>query len=696
MFKNMKIWLRFVLSFSLILAFLIAIILVSFNQIAISKDRLTRIVKINNVRIQLANNMIYTARETSFDVRDILLIKYQNQTDENIKMMMGNLSEHRKTYHETATKLEALFPKDDTKGFDILSQVRVHSDSVQQFQDKVIELALAGKPKEATDFMFTVSYPKVLRWIKTLDDLIHDNEEYNVLHNNQAEKAQTTAQIWMLILGLTAIGLSVMIAIFLALSITKPIKIATALVTSGDLTMNLSGYEKGGGELSLMIQTFKKDISEKKYTEQQLRLLSNELEIIIDSIPGLVFYKDTKNRYIRVNKYICEAHNMSKKQLEGTHLNDLYPKEQAQAYWDDDLQVINSRQPKINIDESWKTRDGIRWVSTSKIPYMDEKGEVIGVIGVSMDVTERKLAEEELKKYRDQLEDMVKQRTADLSNVLMEVKETVNILVSSSNQILAATTQVASGTAETATAITETSTTVEEVQQAARQSAEKAKNVANSAQRVAQVSQNGQKAIDESVKGMNRIREQMDSIAQTVVRLSEQSQSIGGIIASVTEIADQSNLLAVNAAIEAAKAGEQGKGFAVVAQEIKNLAGQSKQATSQVRNILNDIQKATGAAVMATEQGTKAVEAGVKQSAGAGEAILILAESINEAVQTSTQILASSQQQVVGMDQIGVAMQNINQAGTETAVSMVQSEKSAKNLNDLGQKLKDLLERFKV
>jgi PAS domain S-box-containing protein len=445
------------------------------------------------------------------------------------------------------------------------------------------------------------------------------------------------------------------------------------------------------------------DINERKLAEiefhkktEQLQLLSNEMEIIIDSIPGLVFYKDTKNRFIRVNKYMCDAYKMSKKQLEGTSINDLHSKEQSQAYWEDDLQVIRSRKPKINIDEPWETKTGNRWVSTSKIPYMDETGEVIGVIGVSIDVTERKLAEEELKKYRDQLEDMVKQRTADLSKVLMEVKETVNILVSSSNQILAATTQVASGTAETATAIAETSTTVEEVQLAARQSAEKAKNVANSAQQVVKVSQNGQKAVEETVNGMNRIREQMDSIAQTVVRLSEQSQSIGGIIASVTEIADQSNLLAVNAAIEAAKAGEQGRGFAVVAQEIKNLAGQSKQATSQVRNILNDVQKATGAAVMATEQGSKAVEAGVKQSAQAGEAILVLAESINEAVQAATQILASSQQQVVGMDQIGVAMQNINQAGAETAVSMVQAEKSAKNLNELGQKLKEMIERFTV
>jgi methyl-accepting chemotaxis protein len=312
------------------------------------------------------------------------------------------------------------------------------------------------------------------------------------------------------------------------------------------------------------------------------------------------------------------------------------------------------------------------------------------------EILDRLKKENEINNYRDQLEVLVTARTSALTNVLVQIKETVNVLASASSQILAATVQVAAGTAETATAITETSTTVEEVQQATKQSAQKARVVAESAQLVSRVSLEGHKAVEETVKGMNRIREQMDSIAQTIVRLSEQSQSIGGIIASVTDIADQSNLLSVNAAIEAAKAGEQGKGFAVVAQEIKNLAGQSKQATLQVRNILNDIQKITNAAVMATEQGTKAVEAGVIQSVQAGNAIRILSESSNEAVLAATQIVASSQQQVVGMDQISVAMQNINQAGTETAVSMEQSEKSAKNLNDLGQNLKEMIEQFKI
>jgi methyl-accepting chemotaxis protein len=277
-----------------------------------------------------------------------------------------------------------------------------------------------------------------------------------------------------------------------------------------------------------------------------------------------------------------------------------------------------------------------------------------------------------------------------------EILKGVNVIASTSSQILTSTTQIGTGSAETAAAITETTTTVEEVRQAAQLSSQKAKNLSDNANKVAQVSHNGQKAVDETIEGMNNISKQMNEIAQTVILLSEQSQSIGGIIASVTDLAGQSNLLAVNAAIEAAKAGEQGKGFAVVAQEIRNLAEQSKQATMQVRKILNDVQKATSAAVLATEQGNRTVEVGVKKSVQAGEAIRSLTESSAEVVQVSTQIVASSQQQLIGMDQIGMAMQNINQAGLETSVSMTQAEEALKNLHELGQKLKEIVEQFRM
>ena len=283
-----------------------------------------------------------------------------------------------------------------------------------------------------------------------------------------------------------------------------------------------------------------------------------------------------------------------------------------------------------------------------------------------------------------------------LRRIIGEMQESSSILFSSAQQFVAATTQVASAAAETAAAVAETTTTVEEVKQTAQLATQKAKFVSQSAQRATQVSESGRKSAADSIEAMKQIREQMESIADSIVRLSEQGQAIGEIMLSVNDLAEQSNLLAVNASIEAAKAGEQGKGFAVVAQEVRNLAEQSKQATIQVRSILNDIQKATNAAVMVTEQGSKAVEAGVKQSVQSGESVQKLGESISDAAQAATQIAASSQQQMVGMDQVALAMESIKTASTQNLASTKQTEVAAKNIQELGRKLTELVALYKV
>lgn len=277
-------------------------------------------------------------------------------------------------------------------------------------------------------------------------------------------------------------------------------------------------------------------------------------------------------------------------------------------------------------------------------------------------------------------------------DITRKLKESVGQLATSATEILATTTQVAAGAAETATAVSETTATVEEVKQTAQVSSQKARYVSDSAQKASQVSQAGRKSVEDAIQAMHRIQEQMESIAESIVRLSEQSQAIGEIIASVNDLAEQSNLLAVNAAIEATKAGEFGKGFGVVAQEVKSLAEQSKQATAQVRAMLGEIQRATSAAVLATEQGNKAVDAGVKQSMEAGETIRLLAESISEAAQAATQIAASSQQQMVGMDQVALAMENIKQASSQNVSGTKQAEVAAQGLQQLGQKLNALVE----
>jgi len=284
----------------------------------------------------------------------------------------------------------------------------------------------------------------------------------------------------------------------------------------------------------------------------------------------------------------------------------------------------------------------------------------------------------------------------NLRQVMQEIREGANVLATAASEIVATTTQIASGAAETATAVTETTSTVEEVKKTAELSSDKTRYVSETAQKATQVSQTGKRAVEQSIEGINQVRQQMEAIVASIMKLSEQSQSIGEIIATVNDLAEQSNLLAVNAAIEATTAGEQGKRFGVVAQEIKSLAEQSKQATTQVRAILGDIQKASTAAVLVAEQGSKAVETGVRQSGEAGEAIKVLAQSITEAAQAATQIAASSQQQQAGMDQVALAMENIKQATTQNVAGTRQAETAAHNLNELGQKLKGIVEQYKL
>jgi methyl-accepting chemotaxis protein len=299
-------------------------------------------------------------------------------------------------------------------------------------------------------------------------------------------------------------------------------------------------------------------------------------------------------------------------------------------------------------------------------------------------------------RFKDALNRIGIELSRMMSVINEELYESVNVLSAASSEILSVTAELASGTAQTATSVNETSATVEEVRKTTEMTNNKAKAVAEKSVAVSQVAQTGQQSVEEILSGMTHIQQQMESIAGSVVKLSEQSQAIGEIIASVTDIAEQSNLLAVNASIEAAKAGEYGKGFGVVAQEIKNLAEQSKQATTHIRTILTDIQRGISSTVISTEQGTKTVATGLRMSNEAREAIAVLSQSINEAAKSSVQITASSQEQVVGMDQISSAMESIRMAAQNNLEVTRQVEKTAKDLHDLGITLKQITERFKL
>ena len=307
-----------------------------------------------------------------------------------------------------------------------------------------------------------------------------------------------------------------------------------------------------------------------------------------------------------------------------------------------------------------------------------------------------KAADVKPKSEHDRMGKALEHMVVSLRNQIGETKANSAKVAETAKNILAATSQVAATANQMATSISEATTTAEEVRQTANLAEQKAKSVAQSAGEAASVSVVGQKKTQMTLDEMERIRKQMETIAESIVQLSEQGQAIGDIITTVNDLAEQSNVLAVNASIEAAKAGEHGRGFAVVAQEVKSLADESKTATAAVRAILSDIERATAAAVMLAEQGTKSAQASVDRSKEAGDSIKDLGTRVVQAAQSSAQISASASQQLAGVDQVVDAMVSIKDGSGQIVDSVNLVKTSAEELSQLSSALQENIQSYQV
>ncbi|WP_284317384.1 methyl-accepting chemotaxis protein, partial [Methylobacterium gnaphalii] len=213
----------------------------------------------------------------------------------------------------------------------------------------------------------------------------------------------------------------------------------------------------------------------------------------------------------------------------------------------------------------------------------------------------------------------------------------------------------------------ETAATVDEITHSGAQISKRATDVIATAQASAQTARQGLRAASDTAKAMELIREQGEAVAGNIVALSEKTQAIGEIITTVNDVSERTHLLSLNAAIEAAAAGESGRSFAIVAAEMKLLADQAKAATVQVRSILSEIQRGINSSVMLTEEAVKRAAAGKTRTDATVRTIEEMATRVEESVQTFQQIVASTNQQQLGIEQVMGALQNIRQASQQTS-----------------------------
>jgi methyl-accepting chemotaxis protein len=285
-------------------------------------------------------------------------------------------------------------------------------------------------------------------------------------------------------------------------------------------------------------------------------------------------------------------------------------------------------------------------------------------------------------------------RIADRSEFTKALKEFSAMLDGAAKDLTGTIAEQSAAAQELATSVSEVSATLSELRQTSAEALSQAQKVIEKASRSADSSSEGARAVERTVLSMRDIREQVSMIAEHILTLSDQTSQVGNIIASVTEIAAQSKLLALNAAIEAARAGQHGRGFGVVASEIGNLAEQSREATSQVRRILGEIQGGTNSAVVSTEAGTKKVEIGMGLAEVSGENIRRLSEAIVEAAESARLIANSARQQNAGVQEVADALVAISNATNGAAAGLRQTEAATHELVRLNARMQDLIGRF--
>lgn len=280
--------------------------------------------------------------------------------------------------------------------------------------------------------------------------------------------------------------------------------------------------------------------------------------------------------------------------------------------------------------------------------------------------------------------------------MVAQVLELVQTTASAASQISSSSEELASGSQELSSQVHEIASAVEQMTSTIIQTTKSTNRTAENSKHAVEVAERGGEVILQTVDGITKIADVVSKASDIIQELGKNSQQIGDIVQVIDEIADQTNLLALNAAIEAARAGEQGRGFAVVADEVRKLAERTTKATKEIAQMIRKIQTDTKNAVESVNQGAIVVEEGKKLASKAGQSLKEIISSANEVVDLANQVASASEEQSSTAEQISKNIESISHVTNESASGIQQIARSADDLNRLTEKLSNLVSQFKV
>jgi methyl-accepting chemotaxis protein len=559
------------------------------------------------------------------------------------------------------------------------------SERFKQLSDEKDNLLSQGVPLEdeqmkvLNEKMLDAYLSERVPFVKCSDLLTElTNQNYNqVLESNkQTDEIGNSAVTWIAIITIVCFIIAIGLGVYISKLISKPLEEASRVISElsiGSLRMRMNWNSKD--ELGDMAR----DLN--KFTDT----LKNYVQSIYTIAEGNFEYE---------RKILNEKNEMAPALEKITNtLKDI--KYEADLLIE--AAVDGRTDYAANADRfngGYKTLvQGYNTTMKTIIGVVRQGTKVLGIIA-NGDLTAR--MEGEFKNNYLGYQNQINHVGEALEDIVRKVTDAVTATASASSQISASSEEMAAGSQEQSAQAGEVATAVSQMTTTILETSKNADNAAENAKNAGLVAKEGGRVVDETVKGMIRIAEVVKKSADTVQALGKSSDQIGEIVQVIDDIADQTNLLALNAAIEAARAGEQGRGFAVVADEVRKLAERTTKATKEIAVMIKQIQKDTGEAVVSMQQGTIEVENGKLLADKAGESLKQIIGGAEEVGAIISQVATASQEQSTAAEQISKNIEAISNVTHESTTGIQQIARASEDLNRLTNDLQNLVSNFKI
>ena len=666
-FKNFNITKKLISGFVIVAAIAVIIGYLGINSLQTVKESDKQLYENMTEPIAWMSQISTYYQRIRVNTREILLADTQN----DIEKYAGRMDQYVDSINAYGKKFESRMLSDELKNsWAVFKQTRVN------YQKDLKELvSLARENRDDEGFLLlkgrlnTSSRAEMNAVLALVDMKTHHARAKSEVNIAEAE----TAIVTMAVIVIIGLAISIFLGYFIARIIATPIKLVVERmqnISGFDIKNLMKGAEQlSDGDLNINIET---------NTEQLAIDSKDEVGILAENMNKIIL--DTEQTVTSVEKAVLAV----KATVE--ELNII-----VEASMNG---ILDKRGDSSKLQGSYKELvDGLNHTLEAITEPINEQSEVLEKMS-SGDLTIRMTGN-----YKGDFltfKNSVNRLADSFNHAISNVRNAVEATATASTQISSSSEEMASGAHEQSAQTTEIAGAIEQMTNTIMETTTNASSAAEQAKKAGVAAVEGGDVIKETIKGMNRIAEVVRNAAGTVQELGASSEQIGTIVQVIDDIADQTNLLALNAAIEAARAGEQGRGFAVVADEVRKLAERTTKATKEIGDMIKKIQKETEGAVKSMETGTEEVENGRKLAEQSGESLNEIITNANGVVDVINQVAAASEEQSSAAEQISKSVEGISTVTQQSAEGVQQIARAATDLNDLTVNLQDLISQFEI